>query len=461
MKTPKLRPSVRAASLALLAALVGCSAAPERHPDVLVVVVDTLRADRLGAYGSQRGLTPFLDRFASGGAVFSRAYAPSSWTLPSVASLFTSRHASRHGVVGYASPLRPEEETLTELFAASGYRTFGYSANFRLAGFQGWAQGFEVWEAPVGSMKPGEKPYLTADRARERALAWLGEHWRRDGPPCFLYLQLMDPHSPYDPPEPFASRFGPGPASREHAALVNEKLRTLRLGEIRAEDAVLAASLYDGEVAYVDHELEQLFAELAARGFLQNAVVMITADHGEEFLEHGNVIHGMSLYEESVRVPWLVQAPGLTPRRFEAPVSLLDLAPTLLELAGLAPGPRFEGRSLAPSLRGEAEAARLGPVLLELLPNHEPVDVRVHELGLVQGSRKLLRHPKGVEMLFDLARDPGEREPAGTETSEAVALREALARALPEGGRAPDAAEPAPLSEERRRELRALGYLRD
>jgi arylsulfatase A-like enzyme len=452
-----LRPLV---CLALLAVSAGCSSEPARRPDVLLIVVDTLRADRLGAYGSQRGLTPFLDRFASEGVVLGRAYAPSSWTLPSVATLFTSRHASRHGVVGYASPLRPEEETLGELFAASGYSTFGYSANFRLAGFQGWAQGFEVWEAPVGSMKPGEKPYLTADRVRERVLAWLGESWRRDGPPCFVYLQLMDPHSPYDPPEPFASRFGPGPAARTQAARINEKLTTLRLDEIRAEDAAVAASLYDGEVGFVDHELEQLFAELATRGFLEDAVVVVTADHGEEFREHGNLVHGFSLYEESVRVPWLVQAPGLAPRRVDEPVSLLDLAPTLLELAGLAPGTGFEGRSLVPLLRGDVGRAE-APVLLELWPSREPRDVRVHELGLVQGSRKLLRHPKGFETLFDLARDPGEREPASGETAEAAPLREALARVLPEGVRGAKPAEPFPLSEERKRELKALGYLHE
>jgi arylsulfatase A-like enzyme len=449
----------RAGALAIAAGLVAACAPREAPPppNVLVVVVDTLRADRLGAYGSTRGLTPFLDGLAARATLFERAYAPSSWTLPSVASLFTSRHQGQHGIYGYASILSNEEVTLADSLTAGGWLAGGLSANPILFRRLGWGQGFDAWQR-LGDTN-GHGAHVDAQGLGVRALDWLDVN-RRPGQPAFLYLQYMDPHAPYLAPEPYRSRLLP-PGTREEA--VEEANRTVMAfpsSPLPAEQTALLSALYDAEVAYVDRELGRMFDALAARGFLERAVVVVTADHGEEFQEHGGSMHGRSLFKEVVRVPLLLLAPGVAGgRRIEQPVSLLDVAPTILELAGLPAEPRFMGRSLAPLLRGAAQEPE--PVVLELGRNPEvATDDRVHAVGLVEGDRKLVGRPDGSFSLFDLARDADERMPLDPETQPEGPE---LVRAL-EDARATWSAQPGPggpLTDDQRRQLRALGYLRE
>jgi arylsulfatase A-like enzyme len=450
---------LRLAPCVLLLAAACASFGPERPPNVLLVVVDTLRADRVGFAGSRRGLTPFLDRLAATGTVFERAYATTSWTLPSVASLFTSRYALQHGVVRFRSPLAEAERTLAEALAARGFAGAGLSANFLIAEGLGFGQGFDHWQVLVGDLSPAGHPYAGAGELREAALAWLDGPSRPPGAPAFLYLHFMEPHSPYAPPEPFRSRFLPPGADPEQVRLAEERIRALRVDAISAEQAEILAALYDAEVAALDRELETVFAELAARGFLDRAVVVVTADHGEEFREHGGLVHGRSLFEEVVRVPLLVVAPDRPGGRVvQEPVSLVDVAPTLLALLGLPPEPGFEGRSLVPLIDGETREP--APVLLELAANVDAAaDLRVHALGIVRGDLKLVLDPAHGGALFDLRGDPGERSPADPAGSAAaVALRDELeaarGRLLRRGAGAA-----VPLGEELLRQLRALGYL--
>ena len=456
---PGSRP--RLARFALLLVLApGCASwRPERPPNVLLVVVDTLRADRVGFAGSRRGLTPFLDRLAATGTVFERAYATTSWTLPSVASLFTSRYALQHGVVRFRSPLAEDERTLAEALAARGFASGGFSANFLLADALGFGQGFDHWQALVGDLSPGGEPYASAGELRGRALAWLDGLARPAGDPVLLYLHFMEPHSPYSPPEPFRSRFLPRGAAPEQVRLAEERMRALQVEAISAEQAAILAALYDAEVAALDRELETVFAELGARGFLERAVVVVTADHGEEFREHGGLVHGRSLFEEVVRVPLLVLAPGRPGGRVvQEPVSLIDVAPTVLELLRLPSEAAFEGRSLVPLIDGGAREP--APVLLELAANTDAAaDLRVHALGIVRGDRKLLLGPgEDAGALFELEHDPGERSPLDPAASaEGSALREELeaarSRLAGRGGAL------VPFGEDLLRQLRALGYL--
>jgi arylsulfatase A-like enzyme len=443
-------------------ALLGCSATPQPTPNLLLVVIDTLRADRLGAYGSPRGLTPFFDELAARGVLFENAYATSSWTSPSIASLFTSRHPVQHGVVAFESVLGAGEETLAESLRRLGFLSGGFSANFRISEKLGYGQGFDVWRTYLEA--PGEKgPKVSARHVREQALGWLRSAWRPESKrPVFLYLHFMEPHSPYDPPEAVRQRVVPQ-ASRAEIDAANALLVGLRFDQLTDAQVALLAELYQAEVAAIDAELRSLFEQLTATGFLENAVVVVAADHGEEFREHGMLLHGITLFEPGVRVPLLLLAPGLEAgRRIAQPVSLLDLAPTLLDLVGAPPQASFEGRSLAQAMRRPLADAPSEDVLLELarkLDATGDVEVRAHSRGLVRGSRKLLIDPEGRPQVFDLARDPAERSAAGT-PEEVRELTEALERERADlASRAALPAPTAPLDAETRQRLRALGYL--
>jgi arylsulfatase A-like enzyme len=439
-------------------AALGCGA-PQPPPNLLLVVIDTLRADRLGAYGGTRGLTPFLDGLAASGVVFENAYAASSWTSPSIASLFTSRHPIQHGVVGFESVLGDGEATLAESLRELGFASGGFSANFRISEQLGYGQGFDVWRAYLEA--PGVPgPKVPARFVREQALAWLGGVWQRETPrPVFLYAHFMEPHSPYQPPEPERRRFAPD-ATRAQADAANALLVGLRFGDLSDPQVALLRTLYDGEVAALDAELRRLFEALRASGFLERAIVVVAADHGEEFREHGMLLHGITLFEPGVRVPLLLLGPGLEAgRRIAQPVSLLDVAPTVLALLGAEPQQRYEGRSLLPLLRGTAAEAGAADILLDLAPKRDPQETRTHARGLVRGSRKLLLDPQGQPRVFDLSRDPGELAPSGT-PQEAQELGDALERARAElASRAAPAGQTAPLDAETRERLRALGYL--
>jgi len=440
--------------------LLGCGS-PDRPPNVLMVVLDTLRADRLGAYGSTRGLTPFLDELAAKGVVFENAYATSSWTSPSIASIFTSRHPLQHGIVGFESVLGDREATLAESLHALGFASGGFSANFRIAEKLGYGQGFDTWRAYLATTDArDEGPKVPARFVRQEALAWLGGVWHRETPrQLFLYVHFMEPHSPYDPPEEVRRRLVPG-ASGAEADAANALLVGLRFGDLSDQQVALLAALYDAEVATLDAELRMLFEALDANGFLEHSIVVVVADHGEEFREHGMLLHGITLFEPSVRVPLLLLAPGLEAgRRVAQPVSLLDLAPTILDLLRARVPERFEGRSLLPQVRRTAAAAGSGDILLELAPKLDAAEVRTHSRGLVRGSRKLLVDPQGQPRVFDLGRDPGELAASGSagEARELVAALERVRADL--GSRAGVPVPAAPLDAKAREDLRALGYL--
>jgi len=459
-------------ALAVLGVLLGCADHPEdtpsasggpgagaHSPNILLVVVDTLRADRVGPRPQgEPTLTPFLDGLAARGTTFQRAYTPTPWTSPSVASLFTSRYPLQHRVSRYDSQLSPHEVTLAEKLAAAGYASAGFSANLYIQKRLGYGQGFGEWqtwlEDPGGGTKPRAAVVIDA------AVAWAEARAGGEGRPGFLFLQLMEPHSPYEPPEPHRTRFGL-PASAGEVREANEALSAFAFRRVDERSLRLLRSLYDGEVAFFDAALRELFERLEPTGFLEHAIVVVTADHGEEFREHGALLHGLTLFEPAVRVPLVVVAPGgAAGRVVPQNVSTLDVAATLLDLAGLPPEPQFEGRSLAPLLAGGGSRLPDRDVLFELAPRGGPNEVRQHALGILRGSQKLLVGPSGAAFLYDVAADPDERAPRGSDRSaagarlkaELAARREVLAR------RAGQGAAPADLDAETRARLRALGY---
>jgi choline-sulfatase len=440
----------RLAAFAVCVTLVACrTAAP---PNVVLVLVDTLRPDALGCYGQQAGLTPFVDELATRGMRFGHAYAASTWTNPSVASLFTSRWQSQHGVVNLFSVLSDRERTLAEVLHERGFATAGFLATRSIPGTAGFGQGFDVWKETLeaGDLKGA------GERVNLGAFAWLDARAADDRRPMLLYLHYMEPHFPYDPR---AGRLAAVLASHHFTPAErqawNERFDAwlavgLGGGGARPEHADVIRDLYLAEVASLDEVLRELFDGLGARGVLRNAVVVITADHGEEFAEHGSIGHGINLFNDTLHVPVLLLVPGRRPQVVDESVSLLDVAPTLLELVGAPPEPAFEGRSL---LRPGPHPLAYAELLLNGSGNEPP-----QNRALVDGSHKLILTPAGHEQFYDLLRDPGERDPEGLDGDARAVLVRALEATRARAQRDVGTAEQRQIDDATRERLRALGY---
>jgi arylsulfatase A-like enzyme len=358
-------------------------------------VIDTLRQDHLAAYGYGRETAPRLSRLAAEGAVL-QGLSPTSWTRPATASLLTGLHPLRHQTLIGADALDGAAVTLAETLAARGYQTVGLSGNAQVSQEAGLGQGFSKFllELPSREASSGPSDAERLNRRLEPLLPALRA-------PFFLYLHYMDPHSPYAPPTAWdgapldprlATRAGLGPEAWDPTRRQARDPQLIR-------DMV---DLYDGEIRETDRRIAEVLGALRARGLLEDAVTVVTADHGEEFEDHGRLSHGFTLYEEMVRVPLVVHAPGRVAPARHGPASLLDVMPTVLGLAGL-PLPPTDGRDLSGPLRlGQPDRAPRS-FLLHL-------DVReMVGLGFRQGDRKLIlaRHPHAQE-LYDLAADPRE-----------------------------------------------------
>lgn len=405
----------RAAAAGLWAALLaGCSPAPAQSPrSLLLVTIDTLRADRVGAWGDAEARTPTLDRLAREGTRFARAYTPVPITLPAHASLMTGLLPPAHGVRGNGGFALPGGEpgappTLAEAAAARGLATAAFVGAFPVAARFGLARGFDHYDDAFGRAEGvhyefAERP---ASAVVQAATAWLRAH----PGPAFVWVHLFDPHAPYAPPAAFAGR-----------------------------------DPYRGEVAAVDAALAPLLSAWDARP--EPALVAVTADHGEAFGEHGEESHSLFLYDTTLHVPLLIRGPGIAAGRVvEAAVGLEDVAATLL--ARLGPGPRLPGADLL-----AAELAPRGLYAETLAPQHDfgwsPLR------AWREGGLKYVRAPRPE--LFDVRADPAEAHDLAPARAADVARLEArLAASLQalgerESRRGPDAA-----AAER---LRALGYV--
>ncbi|HEX2486184.1 MAG TPA: sulfatase [Myxococcota bacterium] len=319
---------------ALLLGLVGCG--PPPRPSVVVILVDTLRADHLGAYGYERPTSPVIDALARDSWVFERHVASAAQTVPSTLTLMLSLDPAEHGFFhegdGHFTrhpPRYPDDLTfLAEAFAGAGYATAGLVGNPFLKSRSGFGQGFDAFLYSGGR----------AEVLTQHALEWLEQVPRAS--PFFLYLHYFDVHWPYNPPEPYRTRFGAGRSGK----LV---YRNGPAPDVAPNDLDYTVAMYDAEIAYVDEQVGRLLAGLERLGRRGETVVAVTSDHGEEFLDHGGLGHGTTVYGELVRVPLVLSAPQLgAPGRVSALSRHLDLAPTLLDLAGVPRPASFRGRSL-------------------------------------------------------------------------------------------------------------------
>lgn len=460
-----------ALTVLLTATLAACGRGTP--PNVVFIVADTLRPDPLGAYGDARGLTPFIDSLASRAYVFHRAYAQSSWTNPSVASMFTSRYQSQHHVISFGSVLSDDELTLAEILKQAGYATGAVVANVLIQPRAGFGQGFDRYKVSArggtGALGKPEFRKGRAESVNREAFAWL-DGLSSPRPPVFLYLQYMEPHSPYDPPDA-ALRRVLGDRQPPDLAAANAGMAFPVRGT--ADDVVAGVKVYyDAEVASLDDGLRALFDGLAQRGVLDNAIVILTADHGEELNEHGLLGHHQTLYEEVIRVPLLVLPSG-SARRTDVHdiVELVDLAPTITDLVGLPRPASFEGRSLADShgvgrergwarLRWRLSHRDQGPerAVSELAKDGQLLRLSPHVRALVDGSAKLITGVDEERFFYDLATDPGEQHPDQLAPPARAALTSADAAFVSDVARRAGAARTHALDAETRERMRVLGY---
>jgi arylsulfatase len=478
---PRLRVALRRiAGLALGALAAGACAPPAKPPHLVLVLVDTLRADHLGVYGYPRPTSPRLDALAPQSVVFERASSPSSWTRPAVASLLTSRLPSEHGAVSTLRRLADDVPTLVEALRTAGYRSIGVSANFpHVSEATGLARGFDSFVALRSEAAPDDPDWLwpepdgaggvrhlraaSADEVNAELLRRLPE---RVETPLFLYAHYMEPHSGYAPPAALRGRFVRDPElDRRSPPASSDHVLDLATGrrEASPEEIGRLVDLYDAEIAAADEALGRLLDALAARGIGTDAVVVVLSDHGEEFGEHGGFFHGLALHRESIHVPLLIRAPGRPggERRSDA-VDLLDVPTTLLALAGAAPAPGMRGRDLL----GVAPLAPRPDLLAEL--HRDPLverraGPRRHVWALQRWPWKIILPSRGTAEVYHLGRDLAERSPVPAFASdETDRLRARLTREGQElrvALRRRDTAPDAPLDAETRAALRALGYV--
>lgn len=447
-----MKASLASTSAALFAAL-WCAACPSREaerPNVLLIAVDTLRADRLGCYGNPRGLTPHLDRLAAAGLRFEDATAHAPWTLPSFASIFTSLYPSEHGAGGRLpdfQALPAGLPTLAERLRDAGFDTAAITNVDFLGPTFGVCRGFEHHDSVYFQTN---EEVRRAAATTDAALDWLATRGAR---PWLLFVHYFDPHAAYDPPQEFRAQF----AREEDRASAwkfgsRSELVALRQGRLELDRATMARAeaLYDAEVAYVDREIGRLLERSGALDPKRRTVVVLTSDHGEEFFDHGSWEHGHSVYQELLHVPLIVAAPGrLAPAAIAAPVRLIDLAPTVCELADVPPAPTFRGTSLLALAGAQGRSA---PSSLS-----EGAFMGPPQRAWRRGSDKLiLSEERGLE-LYDLGRDPREtRDRSRDEFPRALELASELE--LTDKALRRTHGQAVELSAEERARLAELGY---
>ncbi len=425
------------------------------RPSLLLITIDTLRADRLPFYGYNRDTAPFLGKLAEQGIVFTNAYSTSSWTVPSVTSMITGVYPHSHGVVrgtikkGQICEQRivPRElQNLPAQLRALGYRTYAVTANSHLMKELGFGRGFDRYLC-VG--------FRDAEKVNQAFLRWMDEIKSHKGP-VFIWLHYFDPHIPYRGKQPWLRQYQPDETDKEFA-LINSAVRPERLRQIIEKNGQrfldLAQAHYDSEVNYCDAQIKNLFQEFP---LLERFTVVFTADHGDEFMEHKELGHSNNLYNETVRIPLFVRFPERKQTtRSDEVVSLVDVAPTLLSLAGGNAPPSWQGRAFFDQ-KGNTVSLNNRSVLAHL---HHDVDLPLN--ALIGRDWKIITNDKTkASELYNLKNDPKERsnlaQSQSEKTKQQSAMLQHLISALPP---APAEGEKKKIQKEKAEMLQSLGYV--
>jgi arylsulfatase A-like enzyme len=425
---------------------------PVLPTNVVLISMDTLRARSVAAFGSERPTSPTLDAFAAEGATFENAFSPAAFTLPGHLSMLTGLWMRTHRAITMFSSLSPAHRTLAESMQSSGYATAAFTSGAWIMPWIGFRRGFDVY----GEMPPGTYGEDVVGGTPYDAFTW-GLDWLRAnaGRPCFLFLHNYVVHGPYKPPRPYSALFGPLPSY--------------------APDTERWRLAYEQEVRYADDQVRAFLEGLAALGLAERTLVVVTADHGEQFGEHGGLEHTYDVHDEVAHVPLVMRLPGAIPpgRRIVEPVSLADIVPTILDLTGLPPAEAVDGTSLLPLLDGTRPTLPRDGVFTEA--ESQP-DVGWTDLAAIRTRTHACTHRGGADTweCYDRRIDPWEA--ASPLTDPPSDVRAMLARfeasAPPTGapvavetppGAASDGptnAAPAPdVGDERREQLKSLGYV--
>ena len=466
--------------------------------NVLLLVIDALRFDHLGAYGYERETSPNLDRLASEGVLFLNAYSQGSRTKESTASLVTSLYPSSHGVSNIVSAISESCPTLMTEMQAAGYRTAVFSANPLVSPAFGFGHGTDHFycEAPRAErmtivphilrkptlrlgrllaierklesllpMQTDRAPFAGggADILNAELLQWIDDE---PGTAFFAYVHYMEPHTPYDPPPPYDRLFDP---AYEGERLIEPPLPPGLTAVAFAEGSRLPprefenlVAQYDGSIAFVDQEIERLTEELRSRGLADNTLVVITSDHGEELYDHGGWSHGHTVYEELVRIPLIVWCPSLVPggRVVEGVARHVDIMPTILAAGGLEPESMemwFEGVNLWPFVRGGSDPCIDLPALSEVCSAGSSArSLRIGDMKIIQ----VLRGSVGENLLFDVSVDPKEQSDLAAMRPEVLqSMLTALEQMITESVSRKQTVRTGTIDERTRRRLASLGYV--
>lgn len=406
----------------LLAVMLFAGCGGRSRPQyVIIILMDAVRPDHLSCYGYGRQTTPRIDELARAGAVFDDAVAQAPWTLPSVATILSSTFPSQHGAKRVNSKnvaMQDREVTFVEMLAAEGYKTCAMSTAKIFVPALGLSQGFS--ESYVIGRDPDVLEKVAAIDLTNAAITWLRQH---KGDRCLLFIHHYDTHYPYKAGEECTGRFNPDYEGPYRMRFGDSSLRILKFARagrldqavnLTPADVEQIKTLYDCEIIRTDTAIGKLVDSLEAWGCLEKSMIMISADHGEEFLERGSLDHGQTVFEESIRVPLVVYCPklGAEPGRIEHQVGLIDLGPTILQVLGIQIPASFEGRSFL-GLMTDGEA----PSQHELRPCGLPVSCLVSEAIAHRPEKKAIRCPPwklvydpffGAVELYNLAEDPGE-----------------------------------------------------
>jgi arylsulfatase A-like enzyme len=447
----------------------------QNRPNLIFIMVDTLRADYLGSYGFTGDLSPNLDRLATESVLFERCSSQAPWTKPAIATLFTGLHPQTHRVLTHdglygdgraavhagtvhTDALPAAAHTLAEALHKAGYETAGFIANPWVGRALGFAQGFDVYDEHLtGNAIPAE-PILAA------ASTWLDARAGRQ--PFFLYLHLMEPHGPYNAPDEDFAALRNSPSLGGNRRLLPRELRAISpnmrsLPWVRSPDSAWLRTWrgrYAAGVRFLDRQLAPFLSQLRDAGTLDRSVLVFTSDHGEQLCEHSDWEHGDSLHEHQLHVPLFIRMPDAAGggARVADQVSLIDLMPTLLSITGVSPPPRLQGRDLSGLLLGKA-APDASSTTLAAGVKWQP-DLR----SLRSGPHKLIVDlATGEAQLYDLDTDPTEqRNLADTRPELLDQLKAELASRLREVAATPSLTpESVEVGDELRQQLEALGYL--
>lgn len=358
-------------------------------PNVLLLVCDTLRADHLGCYGYRRPTSPFIDKLAAEALLFENAMSNAPWTRPSMGSLFTSLYPHQHQAFYWQDELDDSFLTLAEIFRNANYATFAVQTNVLLTEYYNFHQGFQHFDEIINDK---------AEKVTDKFNSWVAENRSK---PFFAYLHFMDVHLPYEAPETFKKIFEPekidsvldGVIGANEARILNE------IG-LSSQDKQHFINMYDAEIRYFDHHIEQMITRLKKLGLLTNTIIVLTSDHGEEFWEHNGLEHGHTLYKELIHVPLIIKySTQLPPERIQTCVNLLDLTPSLLKLCGIKNTLNLKGRNII--LDSKSRKPTKEKIFLEA------IGFGAEKKGVIKDGWKLientgLRHERAMDLFLEM-----------------------------------------------------------